>query len=127
MNNESNTAWIVSCKAQESGWLVNGNMSVPNDISNGHHRLILEWIIEGNTPEGPDVVTQGYVGLRTGVDGYASTGDQLGMIADGTQAAHVADVKSRFPKTIERTVSVGDVPSWVQEEVDRLLAMRAKL
>jgi hypothetical protein len=50
MNNESNTAWIVSCKQQESGWLVNGNMSVPNDPANRHCGNILEWIAEGNTP-----------------------------------------------------------------------------
>jgi len=50
MNNESNTAWITSCKTQESGWLVNGNMSVPNDPANRHCVNILEWIAEGNTP-----------------------------------------------------------------------------
>ena len=50
MNNESNTAWIVSCKTQESGWLVNGNLSVPNDPANRHCVNILEWIAEGNTP-----------------------------------------------------------------------------
>jgi hypothetical protein len=50
MNNESNTAWIISCKQQESGWLVNGNMSVPNDPANRHCGNILEWIAEGNTP-----------------------------------------------------------------------------
>ena len=50
MNNESKTAWIISCKQQESGWLVNGNMSVPNDPANGHCGNILEWIADGNTP-----------------------------------------------------------------------------
>jgi len=50
MNNESNTAWITSCKTQESGYLVNGNMSVPNDPANRHCVNILEWIAEGNTP-----------------------------------------------------------------------------
>ena len=50
MNNESNTAWIISCKTQEFGWLVNGNMSVPNDPANRHCVNILEWIAEGNTP-----------------------------------------------------------------------------
>ena len=50
MNNESNTGWMISCKQQESGWLVNGNMSVPNDPANRHCGNILEWIAEGNTP-----------------------------------------------------------------------------
>ena len=47
---ENNTAWITSCKSQESGWLVNGNMSVPNDPANRHCADVLQWIVEGNTP-----------------------------------------------------------------------------
>jgi len=110
MNQENNTAWITSCKSQESGYQVNGTMSVPNDPANKDYQIILDWINEGNTPEGADVIEPDYVALRTGVDGYASTGDQLGMIANGTQAAHVADVKTRFPKTITGGTTIGDVP-----------------
>ncbi len=29
-----------------------------------------------------------------------------------------------YPKTIERTVTVGDVPAWVQEEADAFLAAK---
>ena len=47
---ENNIAWITSCKSQESGWLVNGNMSVPNDPTNRHCADVLQWIAEGNTP-----------------------------------------------------------------------------
>jgi len=47
---KNNTAWITSCKSQESGWLVNGNMSVPNDPANRHCADVLAWIAEGNTP-----------------------------------------------------------------------------
>ena len=50
MNIENNTAWITSCKSQESGWLVNGTMSVPNDPANRHCADVLAWIAEGNTP-----------------------------------------------------------------------------
>ena len=50
MNQENNTAWITSCKSQESGWLVNGNMGVPNDPANRDCADVLEWIAEGNTP-----------------------------------------------------------------------------
>ena len=50
MNQENNTAWITSCKSQESGWLVNGTMSVPNDPANRHCADVLAWIAEGNTP-----------------------------------------------------------------------------
>jgi len=50
MNQENNTAWITSCKSQESGWLVNGTMSVPNSRPNRHCADVLQWIAEGNTP-----------------------------------------------------------------------------
>ena len=50
MNQENNTAWITSCKSQQSGWLVNGTMSVPNDPANRHCADVLAWIAEGNTP-----------------------------------------------------------------------------
>jgi hypothetical protein len=101
---------IETVKTQENSYLVNGTMSVPNDPANKDYQIILDWINEGNTPEGADVIEPDYVSLRTGEDGYASTGDQLGMIADGTQAAHVADVKTRFPKTITGGTTIGDVP-----------------
>ena len=101
---------ITTCKLQAAGYLINGNMSVPNDPANRHYQAILDWINEGNTPTGADVIAPDYVALRTGSDGYASTGDQLGMIADGTQAAHVTDVKTRFPKTITGGTTIGDVP-----------------
>lgn len=50
MNQENNTAWITSCKLQTSGWLVNGNMSVPNDPANRHCADVLAWIALGNVP-----------------------------------------------------------------------------
>ena len=64
MNIENNTAWITSCKSQQSlngeessGYLVNGNMLVPNDPANRHYQDILDWINAGNTPEPADEVT----------------------------------------------------------------------
>ena len=47
---ENQTAWITSCKLQNSGWLVNGNMGVPNDPANRDCADVLAWIAEGNTP-----------------------------------------------------------------------------
>jgi hypothetical protein len=48
---ENNTAWITSCKSQDSGWQVNGTMSVPNDPANRDCQDVLAWIEEGNTPD----------------------------------------------------------------------------
>ena len=101
---------IETVKTQENSYLVNGTMSVPNNPANKDYQLILDWINEGNTPEGPDVIEPDYVTLRTGVDGYASTGDQFGMQYDGVWEDHVADVKERFPKTITGGTTIGDVP-----------------
>jgi hypothetical protein len=101
---------ITTVKMIEEGCIVNGNMSVPNDPANSDYQQILDWINEGNTPTGPDVIEPDYVALRTGPDGYAPIGEQLGMQTDGTWDAHVADVKTRFPKTITGGTTIGDVP-----------------
>ena len=70
--------------------------------------------------EGADVIAPDYVALRTGVDGYASTGDQLGMIAAGgtTHADHVAAVKTEFPKSNTGGTTIAAVPDWVQTAAD---------
>jgi hypothetical protein len=101
---------IETVKTKENSYLVNGTMSVPNDPANRHYQMILDWINDGNTPIGPDIIEPDYVALRTGPEGYAPTGEQLGMIADGIQAAHVAEVKAKFPKTITGGVTIGEVP-----------------
>ena len=73
--------------------------------------------------EGEDVIAPDYVALRTGEDGYASTGDQLGMIAEGgtTHADHVAAIKTAFPKSNTGGTTIAAIPSWVQTEADALL------
>ena len=114
---------IETVKLQDSGYQVNGSMSVPNDPANRHYQMILDWINEGNTPTGADVIAPDYVALRTGPDGYASTGDQLGMIADGTQAAHIAAVKAEFPKTITGGTTLAAVPAEIlTAAADKLFA-----
>jgi len=47
---ENQAAWIISCKLQDSGYLINGNMGVPNDPANRDCADVLQWIAEGNTP-----------------------------------------------------------------------------
>lgn len=42
---------INTVKLQESGYLVNGNMFVPNATSNRYYQAVQEWIAEGNAPE----------------------------------------------------------------------------
>jgi len=117
---------ITNVKIRElSSYLVNGNMYVPNDPANRHYQLILDWINEGNLPEGTDIIEPDYVALRTGPEGYAPTGEQLGMIADGIQAAHVAEVKAKFPKTITGGTTIGEVPQELLDAAaDKLFAQQ---
>ena len=98
------------------------NASIPQSPQNRDYQQFLQDVkVNGLTiVEGADVIEPDYVALRTGEDGYASTGEQLGMIADGTQAAHVADVKTRFPKTIIGGTTIADVPAWVQKAADAI-------
>ena len=109
---------IETVKTQEYDYLVNGNMYVPNDPANTDYQAILDWINEGNTPIGPDVIEPDYVALRTGRDGYAPIHEQLAMQTDGTWDAHVADVKTRFPKTITGGTTIGDVPQDILDAAD---------
>ena len=97
------------------------NASIPQAEGNRDYRQFLQDVkVNGLTiVEGADVIEPDYVALRTGVDGYASTGEQFGMQTDGTWDAHVADVKARFPKTITGGTTIADVPAWVQTEADK--------
>jgi len=42
---------IDTVKQQENGWLVNGNVSVPDDKSNRHYQEVQEWIADGGVVE----------------------------------------------------------------------------
>jgi hypothetical protein len=52
-----NTIEITSVKIQPNGWLLNGNMFVPDAAGNSERTAILAWIEAGNTPES-DVPSQ---------------------------------------------------------------------
>jgi hypothetical protein len=115
---------ITTVKIQEYGYLVNGNMSVPNDPANSDYQAILDWINEGNTPTGPDVIEPDYVALRTGPTGYAPIHEQLAMQTDGTWDAHVTDVKTRFPKSNTGSTTIGDVPQAILDAAAAKLASK---
>jgi hypothetical protein len=42
---------ITSVKIQPNGWLLNGNIFVPDAPGNAEREVILKWIEAGNTPE----------------------------------------------------------------------------
>jgi len=103
------------------------NMSIPRSAGNRDYVAFIEAIAMGtDTVEGPDVVSEGYQALRV----YPSTAEQLDMqywdtVNNTTLWKDMIDsVKAEHPKTIERTVSVGEVPAWVHEEAGVWLAAK---
>ena len=102
------------------------NMSIPRAADNREYRQFIEDIALGNdTVEGPDIVSESYVQLRS--NEYPSMQEQLDMqywdAVNGTTTWKDAidAVKAEYPKTIERVVTIGEVPAWVQEEADAFL------
>jgi hypothetical protein len=53
-----NRIGITSVKIQPNGWLLNGNMFVPDAPGNSEREAILAWIASGNTPLPLDAPTQ---------------------------------------------------------------------
>ena len=99
---------------------ISDNVFIPRAESNRDYQQFIQDVAEKGIEivEGKDVVEPDYVTLRTGEDGYASTGEQLDMQYKGTWETHIADVKTRFPKTNTGSTTIADVDDWVQEKVD---------
>ena len=74
--------------------------------------------------EGPDIVTPDYKQQR--LTEYPSLTDQQDMqywdAVNGTTTwkDKINEIKTKYPKTNTGSTTVGDVPSWVQIEVDKL-------
>ena len=112
-----------------SGSISKDNLSIPLVAENADYKQFIEDIALGNdTVEGPDVIEPSYVELRAAA--YPSMVDQLDMqYWDGvngttTWADAIQAVKDEYPTTITGGTTVGDVPSWVQEEADAWLAAK---
>jgi len=96
---------------------------IPKDDANTSYKKFLRDVKEQSLSivEGPDVVTPDYKAQR--VAEYPSIEDQLDKIYHSTLTAWKADIKAvkdKYPKTNTGSTTVGSVPSWVQEEVDKL-------
>ena len=97
---------------------------IPKASDNTDYQQFLQDVNErgiSNTVEGPDVVTPDYKEQRRAE--YPSIQDQLDKIYHTSLTAWKTDIKSvkdKYPKTNTGSTTVGSVPSWVQEEVDKL-------
>ena len=74
--------------------------------------------------EGPDIVTPDYKQQR--LTEYPSLTDQQDMqywdAVNGTTTwkDKINEIKTKYPKTNTGSTTVGDIPSWVQTEADKL-------
>ena len=96
---------------------------IPKDNGNIDYQKFLQDVKEQGLSivEGPDVVTPDYKDQRLAE--YPSIEDQLDKIYHSTLTAWKADIKAikdKYPKTNTGSTTVSSVPSWVQEEVDKL-------
>ena len=93
--------------------------SITHNIDSGHKQSIP--IVVDNTDYQQflqDVKNQGI-----GIVEYPPLEEQLDKIYHSTLTAWKADIKAikdKYPKTITGGSTVGDVPAWVQTEVDKL-------
>ena len=94
---------IKTVKLQNSGYLINGNISVPKDPANRDYANYLLWLSEGNTPEPADIPPEPtYQELRASA--YPPAADYLDAIVKGDTAqaqAYIDEclaVKSKYPK-----------------------------
>ena len=99
------------------------DMDIPRNPDNRHYQQFLRDVKEKGIDivEGPDITTESYATLRR--KEYPPIEDQLDKIYHSTLTAWKADIKAikdKYPKTITGGSTVGDVPAWVQTEVDKL-------
>ena len=84
----------------DGGYLVNDEMTVPDDMGNRHRVMIQEWIDDGNTPDPyvePELSYQDKRQLE-----YPPIGDQLDKIyhdgIDAWKADMIKPVKDKYAK-----------------------------
>ena len=98
-------------------------ISIPRVDSNSDYQQFLQDVKKQGIGivEGPDITTKSDAELRK--EEYPPLEDQLDKIYHSTLTAWKADIKAikdKYPKTITGGSTVGDVPAWVQTEVDKL-------
>ena len=96
---------------------------IPKDSGNVDYQKFLKDVKEQGIGivEGPDITTESYAILCS--KEYPPLEEQLDKIYHSTLTAWKADIKAikdKYPKTITGGSTVGDVPAWVQTEVDKL-------
>jgi hypothetical protein len=83
---------ITSVKLQQEGYLVNGNMFVPNVDSNVEYQFVQQWISEGNQPEAEFTEAQTQAKLNIEAKAYLESTDWYVVRWQETGAAVPTDI-----------------------------------
>ena len=98
---------------------------VPKSESNSHYQQFIQDVAEQGISivEGPDIIEPDYSTLRQ--QEYPSREEQLDMMywdkVNGTTVWEdtIQAIKDKYPKTITGGTTIGEVPDWVMEEVNK--------
>jgi len=99
--------------------------SIPFDPANSDYQKFIQDVAEQGVEivEGPDIVEPNYATLRQ--QEYPSREDQLDMMywdkVNGTTVWEdtIQAIKDKYPKTITGGTTIGPLPDWVLEEVNK--------
>ena len=104
---------------QSEGW------SIPRSSGNRHYQQFIQDVAEQGIEivEGPDIIEPDYATLRQ--QEYPSREEQLDMMywdkVNGTTVWEdtIQAIKDKYPKTITGGTTIGLIPEWVMEEVNK--------
>ena len=104
---------------QSEGW------SIPRSSGNRHYQQFIQDVAEQGIEivEGPDIIEPDYATLRQ--QEYPSREEQLDMMywdnVNGTTTWEdtIQVIKDKYPKTITGGTTIGLIPEWVMEEVNK--------
>ena len=104
----------------------NGKLSyIPVDPANSDYQKFIQDVAEQGIGivEGPDIIEPDYITLRQ--QEYPSREEQLDMMywdkVNGTNIWEetIQAIKDKYPKTITGGTTIGEVPDWIMEEVNK--------
>ena len=103
----------------------NQNKNIPTDPANKDYQQFIKDVAEEGIEivEGPDIIEPDYATLRQ--QEYPSREEQFDMIywdkVNGTTVWEdtIQAIKDKYPKTITGGTTIGLVPDWVMEEVNK--------
>jgi len=106
-------------------YLMDGNTQYSLAEESGFYQQFIQDVAEQGIEivEGPDIIEPDYAALRS--QEYPSRDEQLDMMywdkVNGTTVWEdtIQAIKDKYPKTITGGTTIGEVPAWVMEEVNR--------